>query len=262
MPVVANVTAEYKESVAHEIARVRHELRWRSVGIRRTEYLTPCMIRLTLAGDELTGFTSLGADDHIKIATPGKDGSIDKRDYTPRRYDAAANELIVDVAVHEAGPATTWARNAKPGDVVQIGGPRGSAIVAHDFDWWLLIGDETALPAIGRWIEELPAGTPVTSIVSVTGPEEEQTFETRANHRAVWVHRPPTQADNPAPLLDALEHHAWPAGDGFVWIAAERGVARALRAHVLEVRRHPSAWLKAASYWARGKPDAGQKIDP
>ena len=55
----------------------------------------------------------------------------------------------------------------------------------HDFDWWLLVGDETALPVIGRRIEELPAGTPVISLVSVTGPADEKTVVTEADHRAI-----------------------------------------------------------------------------
>ena len=50
---------------------------------------------------------------------------------------------------HDGGPATSWAKAAVPGDTLEIGGPRGPTIVANDFDWFLLVGDETALPAIG-----------------------------------------------------------------------------------------------------------------
>ena len=160
----------------HEISRIRHELVRRSLVIRHKEFVTPKMLRLTLAGDELQGFTSLASDDHIKMFAASEDGSAERRDYTPRRYDAEKNELIVDFAIHEAGPVTAWARAAKVGDTAEIGGPRGSLVVPQDFDWWLLIGDETALPAIGRWIEELPRSAPVTSLVSVTGSEEEQSF--------------------------------------------------------------------------------------
>jgi NADPH-dependent ferric siderophore reductase len=122
------------------------------------------MLRLTLAGAELTGFTSLSPDDHVKVVVPAEAGSTERRDYTPRRFDAQTHELAIDFALHDGGPVTTWARHARPGDPAEIGGPRGSMRVPHDFDWWLLIGDETALPAIGRRIEELPERTPVTSI--------------------------------------------------------------------------------------------------
>ena len=70
------------------------------------------------------------------------------RDYTPRRHDAEAGTLEIDFALHEAGPATQWAEQAKVGDLLGVGGPRGSFIVPTDFDWHLLIGDDTALPAI------------------------------------------------------------------------------------------------------------------
>jgi NADPH-dependent ferric siderophore reductase len=240
----------------HQINRVRHELVHRSLVVRSVENVTPNMLRLSLGGDELAGFTSLAADDHIKVMVPGE---VERRDYTPRRFDSANNVLSIDFALHDAGPVTEWARNAKPGDAAQIAGPRGSAVVPDDFDWWLLIGDETALPAIGRRIEEISAGTPVTSIVAVTQKSEEQVFETRASHHAIWIHRSATAADDPAPLLEALKSFAPLAGDGFIWIAAEAKVARALRAYVSDGLHHTTEWLKASGYWVKGEADASDK---
>jgi NADPH-dependent ferric siderophore reductase len=244
----------------HQINRVRHELHRRTLAISRVEHVTPNMLRLTLAGEELAGFTSLAPDDHIKVFAPEGEGTA-MRDYTPRRYDAAKNELTVDFALHEAGPVTAWALHAKPGDEARIGGPRGSLVVAQDFDWWLLVGDETALPAIGRRIEELAPGTPVTSIVAVTGAAEEQTFETGARHEAVWVHRPAAQAADAAPLLEALRGFVSPQGDGFIFIAAEGGVTRTLRSYVLEELGHVPQWLKASGYWVKGAADTSEKFE-
>ncbi|MER2507333.1 MAG: SIP domain-containing protein [Amaricoccus sp.] len=79
----------------------------------------------------------------------------------------------------------------------------------------------------------------VTSLVAVTGAAEEQGLATRAEHRALWVHRPVGEAASPAPPMAALERHAFAEGDGFVWIAAEAGVAKAPRTHVLGIRGHP-----------------------
>jgi len=239
-----------------ETRRVRHDLRKRTLTVRRKEQVTPGMLRLWLAGEELAGFTSLGADDHVKLFVPGADAEHERRDYTPRRYDAAAGELAIDFALHDAGPATDWARHARPGDTASIGGPRGSLIVSTDFDWFLLIGDETALPAIGRRIEQLPSGSLVTSIVAVAGPDEEQKIETAAAHQAHWVHRSLTRADDPVPLLNALQALELPQGPGFVWIAAEANVARTLRRHMLETMGHPPRWLKASGYWVKGQADA------
>ncbi|QCK86301.1 siderophore-interacting protein [Phreatobacter aquaticus] len=248
-----------EESEKHPITRVRHDLHLRRVVVRRTEFVTPRMLRLTLAGPALAGFTSLAADDHIKVIVPGSE-PVERRDYTPRRFDAATGELTIDFALHEAGPVTQWAMQAKPGDEAEIAGPRGSVLFPNDFDWWLLIGDETALPAIGRWIESMAAGTKVTSIVAVTAATEQQRFETKADHRGIWIHRAAEQSADPEPLLAALRNQPMPPGDGLIWIAAEAKVAAALRQHVVEEIQHPLAWLKASGYWVKGQADSKQSV--
>jgi len=245
----------------HDIVRVRHETRRRRLTVAHAERITPCMLRVHLTGSDLDDFTSLGADDHVKLFVPGSGDPGERRDYTPRRFDARSRTLALDFAIHDGGPATQWALRARSGDTIEIGGPRGSQVVPHDFDWWLLAGDETALPAIGRRIEELPAGAKVTSLVSVTGRAEEQRFATQAEHRAIWIHRPLAQADDPTPLLAAMRDLEMSSGDGYIWIAAEASVARALRAHVRNDLAHPPAWTKAAGYWRKGQADVSEKFE-
>ena len=242
------------------ITRVRHDLKRRLLQVTRVERLTPVMLRIAFTGDALADFISPGADDHVKIFVPGPGGEMVSRDYTPRACDAAARTLVIDFAVHDAGPATLWALNARPGDQLEIGGPRGSMVIGPDIGWWLLVGDETALPAIGRRIEELPAGARVISLVAVPGRSDEQTFVTSADHQALWVHRPSGRADDPEPVLRGLETLQLPQGDGFVWIAAEARVARAARQFLVERRGHPLPWLKASGYWVRGVADASDKL--
>jgi len=244
----------------HQITRHRHELRRRRLTVAQATHITPDMIRLVFDGEDLADFVSLGFDDHVKIFVPGTGAEPERRDYTPRAFDAAARRLTLDFAVHDAGPATRWAIGARPGDTLDIGGLRGSMVVSPTFDWWLLAGDETALPAMGRCLEELPAKTRVITAGVVTGPAEEQVFRTAASHQALWVHRPLTRGDDPAPLLGALRGLTLPPGDGFVWIAAEAGVARAARDHFLAERGHPKGWLKAAGYWVKGVADANEKL--
>ncbi|HMR30567.1 MAG TPA: siderophore-interacting protein [Geminicoccaceae bacterium] len=243
----------------HRITRHRHEIRWRRLTVKQKTRITPGMIRILLEGEDLADFVSLAPDDHVKLSIE-TGGEPERRDYTPRHFDPAARTLAIDFAVHDAGPATQWAIDAAPGEVLEIGGPRGSAVVSPTFDWWLLVGDETALPAIGRRIEELPEGTAVVSVVAVTDEREQQAFATRARHEAIWVHRPLDRADDPAPLLAALRGIALPAGDGFVWIAAEARVARAVRDELVGSRGHPMAWTKAAGYWRKGVADAHDKL--
>lgn len=246
----------------HSITRQRQEPKRRHLTVKEKTNITPLMLRILLTGEDLADFNSPGADDHVKLFIANGGDKPEMRDYTPRSFDRAARTLAIDFAVHEAGPATRWALEAKPGDSVQIGGPRGSMVISPTFDWWLLMGDETALPAIGRRLEELPAGTKVTSIVTVSGKEEEQVFSTQARHEAIWVHRPLSRADDPAPLLEALRALAWPAdGDGFVFVAAEARVARAARDYIENSKGHPAAWTKAAGYWVKGVADGDKTLE-
>lgn len=246
----------------HRLTRVRQEPKRRTLTVAAITDLGPRMRRIAFTSPELADFASPGADDHIKIFVPDPQagGEIVMRDFTPRRFDRAGPSLLIDFALHEAGPATSWARNARVGDRLQISGPRGSTIVPDDFDWYLLIGDATALPAIGRRIEELRADVSVTALVVVDAPDDVQTFESRARATPHWLLRRDCGPDDAASLRAALEAWTPPPGDGFVWIAAEASVARALKTYVTQTRGHLQTWLKASGYWVAGKPGATDKL--
>lgn len=240
----------------HAVRRVRHELRRRRLTVRTIEDVTPRMRRIVFDADTMEGFASLAPDDHIKLFF---DGGM--RDFTPRRFNVAAGTLTIDFALHEAGPATAFAASARIGDPLDIGGPRGSAVVADDFDWYWLIGDETALPAIGRWLEEARPGVPILTAVAIADAGERQSIETRADWTAFWSLRSDRGQDDAAAFIALLADHPFPPGDGFVFVAAESDVARAVRRYLIEERGHPKPWIKAAGYWKRGEADAHERIE-
>ncbi|WP_054308276.1 siderophore-interacting protein [Mesorhizobium sp. 1M-11] len=245
---------------APRIERVRFDLRRRSLRVERSIRLTPGMLRIVFSGDELHDFASLAPDDHIKIFVPTPSGEVVPRSYTPRRYDAEARTLDIDFALHDAGPATNWAIDARPGDRLEVGGPKGSTIVSPDIRHWLLIGDETALPAIARRIEEAREGTRMTSIVAVTGPQEHLVFDTRADLLTLWAHRSISDSSDPSTLLAILKTIGLLPGT-FVWIAAEALVTRAIRSFLVQERGHPLSWMKASGYWVMGRADAHEKFE-
>ena len=236
----------------HVVTRLRQEPQRRRVTVKAAHRLTPNMVRVTFAGDSLASFVSQGYDDHVKLIFPSADGVPAMRDFTPRRYDAVARELTIDFALHATGPASDWAAQAQPGQALEVGGPRSSFVVPDDFDGYLFVGDETALPAIGRRLEELRAGVPAAVVAAVAGPAEEQALASAAALDVHWVHRPATQAADPGALLGALAAARLPPGDVYAWVAAESSVARALRQHLLAERGHNRAWMKAAGYWRQG----------
>lgn len=243
----------------HAITRVRHELRMRRLDVVRVERLTPHMVRVTLTGAELEGFISAAPDDHVKLFFPvdggqinlptmGPDGPVfaegvtpsPSRDYTPRRHDAVSNELDIDFVVHGEGPASTWAESVRVGDQLGVGGPRGSMVVPYDYDHYVLVGDATALPAIGRWLDEMPASIAVTVLAEIASDDERQTLKRDVR----WF----VAGESPG-IDEVLATLPIPEGDAFWWVATESKRARALRSLLVEQRGIDKDWVKATGYW-------------
>jgi NADPH-dependent ferric siderophore reductase len=243
------------------LRRQRHEPRRRRLDVVAVDHLTHHMMRVTLSGDELPGFTSLGFDDHVKLFFPEVEPTeLDSngapkpvsRDYTPRRYDADANILEIDFALHDAGPATQWAKQVRPGQVLNIGGPRGSLIIPTCYDWHLLVGDDTALPAIGRRLEELPAGSTAVVVAEVDSEADEMAFDSAADVLVTWAYRRGAEAGSADLLSTTLRGVHLPAGDYYAWVACESFTAKALRAQLIAENGANPKWLRAAGYWRRG----------
>lgn len=227
------------------IQRVRHELHLRDVAVARVAPLGGHFAAITFRGASLAGFLSMSFDDHVKFMFDAPSGEQVRRDYTPRRFDAQSGELTLEFALHGSGAASTWARHARPGDRAIIGGPRGSMIIPMDLDWHLLAGDATALPAMRRRIEELPAGTRVT-VIAAAGEADRILPQGAAEVSMHWV-------DDEAALLDAVRRLPLPPGDGFVWAAGEAGAMRQLREVLVQEKSVAKDTMRVSAYWKRGE---------
>jgi NADPH-dependent ferric siderophore reductase len=253
--------------------RIRHDTRMRLLEVTGVTDITPRMRRISLTGD-MTGFASAGHADHIKafffppgveprtapIGERGADFAPGEkpqmRDYTPRYWDAAKGTLDLDFVLHGDGPASSWAAQAQIGDKLVIGGPRGSLVIPATFDWYLLVGDETALPAIGRRIEELPAGARVVAIIEVEDAAEEQRFSTKTNLELIYCHRNGQPAGTTDLLLQAVKRQAFPPGTAYAYLAGESAMSKAVRDHLTSERDINPEYIKAAGYWLLGVADA------
>jgi NADPH-dependent ferric siderophore reductase len=251
---------EISPAASRSTQRVRHELIRRTLQVLRTQRVTPKLVRVTLYGEQLKGFVSSAADDHIKVFFPGGGDEVAARDYTPRRYDAQAGELDIEFVLHGDGPAAQWAAQVQPGQSLTIAGPRGSFVVSGRFDWYWLIGDETALPAISRRLGELPVDSKVFVVVEVADASEELRFDAPTTSVS-WLHRDGKAAGDHALLLGAVAALATPAGVGYTWMACESGVARSLRNYLLNERGFDKQWVKAAGYWKHGARATHEPID-
>ncbi|EAR49528.1 Siderophore-interacting protein [Oceanicola granulosus HTCC2516] len=246
------------------VNRVRHEMRYRRITVTAAERITPKMARITFASGELEGFASPGFDDHVRLFFPRPGAALpvpevgargldwpdpapEHRDYTPRFYDPDTLELTVDFVLHDHGVASDWAAAARPGDEIGLAGPRGSFLLEGEADWQLLIGDATALPAIARRLEELPADSWAMAVIEVASAAEEQPLDSRAIVATTWLH-----ADAGEGLADHLETLELPKGEGFVFCAAEAEVVAQARARLAALGL-PESHLRAANYWRRAQ---------
>lgn len=253
----------------------------RMVTVRQVERPTPRSVRVTLGGEELAGFEMRGPAAHIKVlfGRPGQDGPLlpewgpegpmlsegqqipPSRTYTPRAWDAAKQELVVEFVLHGEGLASTWARLAKAGDVVAVTLPGGAYAVDPEADWFLIAGDESALPAIETILEELPRGAKSHVFVEVNDAGEERAL---AATGVTWLHRQ-KGAEGGAALERAIRGFEAPAGSGRVWVGCEAEAMREIRKHLLFERGMDRSAIHTHGYWKKGAlnhpdHDVGQEI--
>ena len=238
----------HPSSDARRVQRVRHEIKRRELQVARVARISPHFQRITFAGEALADFISASFDDHIKLILPDGSDAPPMRDYTPRRHDAAAGELEIEFALHGDGPAANWAAQAAPGQRVGVGGPRGSFVVPLDYDWHLLVGDDTALPAIARRLEELPAGSRVLALLQLADDADRRELPTRADLKLRWL--PPGGGTDA--LAQAVQALTLPAGEGYAWAAGEAQAVAAVRRALVGTHGLDKDHVRAAAYWKRG----------
>ncbi|HYP71055.1 MAG TPA: siderophore-interacting protein [Variovorax sp.] len=249
------MTVEQNSAPVRRVQRVRHELHRRDVEVVRVEPMGPHFVSVTFHAESLAGFRSDSFDDHVKFMIDG--ASVDepvRRDYTPRRFDAARRELTIEFALHGDGPAANWARQAKVGQRAIIGGPRGSMIIPMDYDWHLLVGDDSALPAISRRLEELPAGSRAIVIAQANDASGQRELSSAAAVQATWV-------DSGEAMVQALRELSLPEGEGYAWCAGEAAVMAQLRNVLLAEKQHPKEAMKVAVYWKPGASDFHETLE-
>jgi NADPH-dependent ferric siderophore reductase len=258
-----------------------HPITVREVRVARIADVTPGMRRITLTGPQLGAFTSAngfarpafrspGFDDSIRLIFPypgeaepvlpvqGEGGvtfSPGRRPlakaYTVRRWDPATGELDVDVVRHGVGVATTWAYRARPGDRVHLGGPSSSKALPFGADRLLVVGDETAVPAVARLLDELPATAQAQVLLEVAEHAHVQPLRELPGVSVRWLVRDGAEAGRSGLLLDAVRATEWPPGRLFAWVAGEQAEVRDIRRHLVEERDLAKEDVEFTGYWRR-----------
>jgi NADPH-dependent ferric siderophore reductase len=239
----------------------------RRVQVTHVEQLSPRMVRVTFTGDDLGAFAWNGPAAHIKLIFP-EDGQAEPpmpqpdgprstrmRTYTPRRFDPAVPELDVDFVLHGDGPASAWAAQAKVGQALILAGPGPNYQIDPDADWFLLAGDDAALPAIETILDALPAEAQVRVLLEVVDEHEERPLSTAAQLDITWLHRAAYSAQVGIALENAVRTMQLPTGNGRVYIGCEAAAMRRIRKHLLQERGLDPATIVTRGYWRLGAVD-------
>lgn len=270
------------------------------VTVARIRRLTPGFLRITLTGPALTDFAPWGLDQRIKLILPMPDGSrpeyglLDEptphpqqwytrwkelpegrrnvlRTYTPAAIRVEAEEIDVDVYIHEPpGPASHWALNCAPGDELVITGPdtrcgyTGYGLhykPPNPLERLLLIGDESSLPAISNIVTALRPGTPTDVLLELADTEDNTLITAHPDVRVHVLERGPRAGQN---LESAVREWGSHHGDAFArtpgtyaWIAGEAGATTRIRRYLttdLSLAKDRVAFL---GYWKLGGPLVG-----
>ncbi|WP_329004670.1 siderophore-interacting protein [Kribbella sp. NBC_00709] len=247
--------------------------------VRRTERITPHMIRVVLTSDD---FADNGFSDHYVKLLFCKDGveypePLDlavvrethpaehwptMRTYTVRSWDEAARELTIDFVHHgDEGVAGPWAAAAQPGDVLWFNGPGGAYSPDEAADWHLLVGDESALPAIGSAVEQLPAGARAIVLLEVGDESEEQKFGGSGEADVRWFHRSAASGERGDGLVAAVEALDFPDGTPHVFVHGEAGFVLRIRKNLYQERGLARDRVSLSGYWRLGKNEDGWQAE-
>ncbi len=240
----------------------------------RTERLTPHMQRVVLGGDGLAGFEADTCTDHyVKLLFPAGGATYPEpfdlervreqfpreqwpvtRTYTVRHWDPVHRELTLDFVLHgDEGLAGPWAMRARPGETVRFLGPGGAYAPDPAADWHLLVGDESALPAIARALESLPHGARAHAFVEVSGPDEEQKIDSDVD--VVWLRRGARPVGEA--LVEAVRGLDFPAGRVHAFVHGEAHFVKQLRRLLRVERGIPREDLSISGYWRLGHDESG-----
>lgn len=250
----------------------------------RTEQLAPHMVRVVLGGAGFDTFVpSAFTDSYVKVVFVGNNVDISGlpqpltsasfnalpaeqrpvvRTLTVRRVDTEARELSLDVVVHgELGTAGTWAAAAEPGQPVYLMGPSGAYAPDPAADWHLLVGDESALPAIAVALEALPDNAAGKVFIEINGPDDKVDLIVPASMQFNWIYRGgradlvgSDRAGARSPLVEAVTTAQWMPGQVHAFVHGEaQAVMHNLRPYLRNDRGLDAKWASISGYWRRGR---------
>ncbi|TSD49908.1 siderophore-interacting protein [Rhodococcus sp. KBS0724] len=250
--------------------------------VTSSEPITPSLRRVWFHSDDLSAFVgSVSTDRYVKLVFP-KPGVVYPepldvralrgtmapedlpvvRTYTAIYPDIEAGTVAIDFVIHgDEGVAGPWAATAQPGDTLMVNGPGGRYAPDPAADWHLLVGDESAVPAISAALAALADAAPdavARVVVEVDSAAHEPPLAELGPTGAeiVFVHRD-ANAGNSA-LVDSVRNLGWLPGRVQVFAHGEAdAIMHGLRPYLLSERGLLRDQVSISGYWRRGSTEEG-----
>lgn len=226
----------------------------RTVTVARTERVSPAMVRVIFTGDALAEIGELAHTDHyVKL----KFGDV-TRTYTIRWFDREARQMAIDFVVHgDEGLAGPWARRAEPGEQISFMGPGGAWGPSTEADAHLLVGDESALPAIAAALDALPDDARAEVFLEVGSAAEQIDLAGGPGVNVRWIRRDEHGMGYGEALTYAVQTADLPHGRLEAFVHGNADMIKPLRHYLFNERGVPREHVSISGYWRTGLNEDG-----
>ncbi|MFD7135222.1 siderophore-interacting protein [Streptomyces sp. NPDC059894] len=252
-----------------------------TVEVRRREFLTPGFASLTLGGPAVRDLVVAGNDQAVRLFFPREGQSALRmptvsneawiaqlmllpksvrplvRNLTVRRVRPADDEIDIEFAMHGDSPMSSWVRRAEPGDPAGIFDIGTMYRLPEHAEGQLLVGDETALPAILSILDGTPPSLATEVYLEVAAAADIRSVEAAAGVRVHWFSRDDEDLRPGTLALDAVRRASLPSGRFYTWVAGESRLATTLRRHLVNDRGVPRRDISFFGYWRLGRSTPG-----
>ncbi|MEO0493066.1 MAG: siderophore-interacting protein [Actinomycetota bacterium] len=235
----------------------------RRLSVLRTEPRSIRMMRVVVGGPELDGLElpEPAASVRLLVPWPGEAFELPTwngneflladqrrpalRTFTPVALDE--DELTIDIVRHPGGAISDWSETAEPGDPCAVSGPGRGETIDESAERYVLLGDETAIPAIEQLLGVIPASIEVEVHLEVEHPDARLRLPSHPAATVTW--HDAIDGDRPGASLRGAVADATIDPGTRVWAAGEAAAVQAIRKHLFDDRDMPRAHTTIRGYW-------------
>lgn len=243
----------------------------------RSERVTPNMVRVTVAGPDMGKLPRRGFDHWFRLFVPRLDGPTDfsqipsrlatgsymkyiaqsksetrpiMRNYTVRNHRPESGEMDIDFVAHgDEGAAGAWAQQASAGEQIALVDQGCGFDLPEACDFYLLAGDESALPAILGILRDLPADAVGLALIEIPEDGDVQAAEGPEGVEVRWI----TRNDHSIPagslaLYQLCEFTPQNPESLFAYVVGESKLATEGRRHLVRTGV-PKSRISFVGYW-------------